>query len=198
MPATVTSRLRALLAILLLIAVPVGASAERSPAQAPAPVLVVGDSLAVGMRPFLIPMLGDRDVAWDSRTGRTTPQGLRVLRATLPQITPTTVVVSLGTNDGSDPRRFADRIRRVLLALPPRACVIWPTIIRPPRKGPYAALDRVLRDQARRDPRFVAPSWDYAVLRGNVRLPDGVHPDDFGFLYRSRMIARAIRAGCDD
>jgi hypothetical protein len=36
------------------------------------------------------------------------------------------------------------------------------------------------------------------VLRGNVRLPDGVHPDDFGFLYRSRMIARAIRAGCDD
>jgi lysophospholipase L1-like esterase len=162
------------------------------------PVLVVGDSLAVGMRPFLIPMLGDRDVAWDSRTGRTTPQGLQVLRATLPQITPATVVVSLGTNDGSDPRRFADRIRRVLLALPPRACVIWPTIIRPPRKGPYAALDRVLRDQARRDPRFVAPSWDYAVLRGNVRLPDGVHPDDFGFLYRSRMIAKAIRAGCDD
>jgi hypothetical protein len=52
-------------------------------------------------------------------------------------------------------------------------------------------------DQVRRDPRFVVPSWDYAVLRGNVRLPDGVHPDDFGFLYRSRMIAKAIRRGCD-
>ena len=90
------------------------------------------------------------------------------------------------------------RIRRVLLTLPPGACVVWPTIIRPPRKGPYAALDRVLRDRARRDPRFVVPSWDYAVLRGSVRLPDGVHPDDFGFLYRSRMIARAIRVGCDD
>jgi lysophospholipase L1-like esterase len=162
------------------------------------PVLVVGDSLAVGMRPFLIPMLGDREVMWNARTGRTTPQGLQVLRATLPQVTPATVVVSLGTNDGSDPRRFADRIRRVLSALPPRACVIWPTIIRAPRKGPYAALDRVLREQARRDPRFVVPSWDYAVLRGNVRLPDGVHPDAFGFLYRSRMIARAIRVRCDD
>jgi lysophospholipase L1-like esterase len=161
------------------------------------PVLVVGDSLAVGMRPFLIPMLGDREVTWNARTGRTTPQGLQVLRATLPRVTPATVVVSLGTNDGSDPRRFADRIRRVLRDLPPRACVIWPTIIRPPRKGPYAALDRVLRAQARRDPRFVVPSWDYAVLRGNVRLPDGVHPDDFGFLYRSRMIARAIRVRCD-
>ena len=56
----------------------------------------------------------------------------------------------------------------------------------------------MLRDQASRDPRFIVPSWDYAVLRGNVRLPDGVHPDDFGFLYRSRMIAKAIRRGCDD
>jgi hypothetical protein len=162
------------------------------------PVLVVGDSLAVGMRPFLIPMLGDREVTWNARTGRTTPQGLQVLRAVLPQVTPATVVISLGTNDGSDPRRFADRIGRVLRALPPRACVVWPTIIRPPRKGPYAALDRVLRDQALRDPRFVVPGWDYAVLRGNVRLPDGVHPDQFGFLYRSRMVARAVRAGCDD
>jgi lysophospholipase L1-like esterase len=162
------------------------------------PVLVVGDSLAVGMRPFLVPMLGDRVIAWNARSGRTTPQGMQVLRATLAQVTPATVVISLGTNDGPDPQRFADRIRRVLGALPPRACVVWPTIIRPPRKGPYGALDRVLRRQARRDPRFVVPSWDYAVLRGNVRLPDGVHPDDFGFLYRSRMIARAIRAGCGD
>jgi lysophospholipase L1-like esterase len=162
------------------------------------PVLVVGDSLAVGMRPFLVPMLGDREVTWNARTGRTTPQGLEVFRATVPQVTPTTVVVSLGTNDGADPDRFADRIHRVLLTLPAGACVVWPTIIRPPRKGPYAALDRVLRGRARRDPRFVVPSWDYAVLRGNVRLPDGVHPDDFGFLYRSRMIARAIRMGCDD
>jgi GDSL-like lipase/acylhydrolase family protein len=162
------------------------------------PVLVVGDSLAVGMRPFLVPLLGDREVTWNARTGRTTPQGLQVLHATLPQVAPATVVISLGTNDGPDPDRFADRIHRVLSALPPSACVVWPTIIRPPRKGPYAALDRVLRARARRDPRFVVPSWDYAVLRGSVRLPDGVHPDDFGFLYRSRMIARAIRTGCDD
>ena len=177
-----------------------GAVAFACPAARAArgPVLVVGDSLAVGMRPFLVPMLGDREVTWDARTGRTTPQGLQVLRAILPAVTPATVVVSLGTNDGSDPRRFADRIHRVVGALPPRACVVWPTIIRPPRKGRYAALDRVLRDQARRDPRFVVPSWDYAVLRGNVRLPDGVHPDDFGFLYRSRMIARAIRIGCGE
>jgi hypothetical protein len=185
---------RALLAALVVVVVATPASARA----APGPVLVVGDSLAVGMRPFLVPLLGAREIAWNARTGRTTPEGLQVLRAMLRQVTPTTVVISLGTNDGPDPRRFADRVHRVLLALPPRACVVWPTIIRPPRKGRYEGLDRVLRRQARRDLRFFAPSWDYAVLRGEVRLPDEVHPDQFGFLYRSRMIARAIRDGCGD
>ena len=124
----------------------------RRPRAAGGPVLVVGDSLAVGMRPFLVPMLGDREVAWDARTGRTTPQGLQVLRACAGEVKPATVVVSLGTNDGSDRGRFADRIRRILGALPPRTCVVWPSIIRPPRKGPYDGLDRVLRRQAQRDP----------------------------------------------
>jgi GDSL-like lipase/acylhydrolase family protein len=159
-------------------------------------VLVLGDSLAVGMRPCLGPPLGDREVVWDARTGRTTPQGLQSLRADPLRVLPTTVVVSLGTNDGPDPARFADRIRRVLLALPPGACVVWPAIVRAPRKGPYDGLDRVLRRAARRLLRFVVPAWDVAVLRGEVRLPDGVHPDQFGLLHRSRMIANAIRTGC--
>jgi GDSL-like Lipase/Acylhydrolase family len=160
------------------------------------PVLVLGDSLAVGMRPFLGSMLPDREVVWDARTGRTTPQGLARLRADLPQVAPTTVVVSLGTNDGSDPGHFASRMRRLLFALPPTACVVWPAIYRPPRKGPYEALNRVLRRQARSDPRFVVPRWDVVVLRGEVRLPDGLHPDEFGFLHRSRIVASAIDHQC--
>jgi hypothetical protein len=186
-------RIAAIVALVVAGAVALGCPSARA---AEGPVLVLGDSLAVGMRPFLGPMLADREVVWDARTGRTTPQGLQRLRADPLRVLPTTVVVSLGTNDGPDPARFADRIRRVLLALPPGACVVWPTIVRAPRKGPYGGLDRVLRRQARRDPRFVVPAWDVAVLRGEVRLPDGVHPDQFGFLRRSRMIAHAIRTGC--
>ena len=183
---------RAALVVLAVLAAaaPAARAADRS-------VLVVGDSLAVGMRPFLVPLLGDRVVAWNARSGRTTPQGMQVLRATLPTVTPQVVVISLGTNDGPDPARFADRIRRILVTLPPGACVVWPSIIRPPRKGPYAGLDRVLRRQARRDPDFHVPAWDHAVLRGEVRLPDHVHPDEFGFLFRSRMVVRTIHQRCD-
>ena len=122
-------------------------------------MLVVGDSLAVGHAALPHPHARRRSVAWNARRVAPRRRASQVCAPTCCRSRLTTVVVSLGTNDGSDPRRFADRIRRVLRALPPRACVIWPTIIRPPRKGPYAALDRVLRDQARSDPRFVVPSW---------------------------------------
>jgi hypothetical protein len=181
----------------VLVALAALAAAAPAARAAGGPVMVVGDSLAVGMRPFLVPMLGNRVAAFDARTGRTTPQGMQVLRRLLTTVKPATVVVSLGTNDGPDAARFANRIRRILVALPPRACVVWPSIIRPPRKGTYDGLDRVLRRQARRDPSFHVPSWDYAVLRGEVRLPDEVHPDQFGFLYRSRMIVRVIHQRCD-
>jgi lysophospholipase L1-like esterase len=196
MPAAVTSRRGVLLAALLLIAIAAGATAVRSPAQAPSPILVVGDSLAVGLEPHLGAMLQPNAVVWDARSGRTTPQGLVRLRARLREVAPRTVVISLGTNDGPDPRRFASRIQRALQAIPATDCVVWLDINRPPRKGRYEALNRVLYEAAERDPRLVVVHWDRAVRRGNVALPDGLHPDEAGFRYRSRLIAGAVVRGC--
>jgi lysophospholipase L1-like esterase len=185
------SRLSALAIALLLIAVPAAVQAEM-----PSPVLVVGDSLAVGMRPYLGTMLGSSEVVWDARSGRTTPEGLVRLRARLREVAPRTVVISLGTNDGPDPRRFAERIQRALDAIPASACVVWADINRPPRKGRYHGLNRILEQTAQHDPRMVLVHWDRAVLRGSVSLPDGLHPDAAGFRYRSLMIAGAIARGC--
>ena len=166
-------------------------------AQAARPqVLVVGDSLAVGTKPFLPALLPESDLTWDAKTGRTTPQGMQVLRTALQTVAPTTVVVSLGSNDGSDPARFADRLRRTLAAIPPGACIVWASVIRPPRKGAYLGLNRVLRDAAGRDARLSIVNWDRAVARGSVVLPDGLHPDRAGYRYRSRLIARAVHRGC--
>ena len=180
----------ALAIALTLFAVP------AAQAEMPSPVLVVGDSLAVGMKPYLGQLLGSSEVVWDARSGRTTPEGLVHLRTRLGQVTPQTVVISLGTNDGPDPKRFASRIHRALQAIPAGACVVWTDINRPPRKGRYHGLNRVLEQAAMQDPRIVLVHWDRVVRQHAVSLPDGLHPDAAGFEYRSRMVAGAIARGC--
>lgn len=183
----------AVLAVVLVLGL-----AERSAlAQIEMPdVLVLGDSLAVGTKPYLDTMLTDRTLIWDAVNGRTTPQGIHALRVDLRAVEPQVVVVSLGTNDGSDPRRFARRLRVMLGNLSPHTCVIWTAIVRPRRKGAYRALNRALRAEAARDPRLVVINWDHAVRRGTVNLRDGLHADAEGYRYRSRKIADAVHTGC--
>lgn len=183
------------IALSLTLGLPALAAAPAVAAE-PVPTLVVGDSLAVGMRPHFGPLVPGRALTWEVRSGRTTPQGLSALRSRLREAEPSAVVVSLGTNDGPDPSRFADRIRRVLAATPPTACVVWPSIVRPPRKGDEAGLNRVLRRAAARDRRLVVVDWERAVASGRVRLPDGLHPDARGYERRSRMVATALRDRC--
>jgi lysophospholipase L1-like esterase len=187
-------RLGVCLALMVVLVVLAGAVPKAHGADRD--VLVVGDSLAVGTQPFLGPMLGDRNLIADVRNGITTPQGMRLLRMSLRTVVPSTVVVSLGTNDGGDPGRFANRLRRTLALLPFDTCVIWSTIIRPRRKGPYRPLNRVLHKLKKEDPRLVVIDWAHVVSDGTVFLPDGLHADPAGYRYRSAMIAEAVEAGC--
>ena len=177
--------------VLMLLA---GAAAPAL--AAPSDVLVVGDSLAVGTEPFLAPMLGDRNIVTAIKTGITTPRGMEFIRRKLRVVTPQTVIISLGTNDGGDPQRFADRLRRTLALLPEDACVIWPTIIRPARKGEYRGLNRVLHQIKYDDARLVIPDWEHAVTGGSVVLPDKLHADAAGYRYRATMIADAVNGPC--
>jgi lysophospholipase L1-like esterase len=189
-------RLRARLRCALLLALGLLAGMAAPALAAPNDVLVVGDSLAAGTEPFLAPMLGDRHIVTAIKSGITTPRGMEFIRRKLHFVTPQTVVISLGTNDGGDPQRFADRLRRTLRMLPDDACVIWPTIIRPARKGPYRGLNRVLNDAKRDDARLVSPNWEYAVKAGTVVLPDKLHADADGYRYRASMIAEAVNGPC--
>lgn len=190
-------RRRALLALTALAALCSTAGAGAAPALAGSDdVLVVGDSLAVGTKPFLPDMLGGRNVLTAAKNGITTPQGMDIVRKELRVVTPQFVVISLGTNDGSDPKRFADRLRRTMALLPADACVVWSTIIRPRRKGEYRGLNRVLHQAKRRDARIVVVDWEHAVTGGAVYLPDGLHADAAGYRYRSAMIADAVNTRC--
>ena len=197
----VVPRLAAAPAVLFLTLLAIAAGPEPADAPAASPaaplqVLVTGDSLAVGMRPSFDALLAGAAVRWRVKSGITTPRGLVALRSALRSgPVPDVLVVSLGTNDGPDPQRFRDRIRRVLATVPSSTCVVWPTISRPPRKGAYRALNRVLRAEARSDVRLTLVSWDVAVRLGRVQLPDAVHPDAAGFHRRSGMV-RAALARC--
>jgi lysophospholipase L1-like esterase len=162
----------------------------------PAQVLIVGDSIAVGLRPYITEMITDREVTFDAKSGRTTPQGLRALRFELARNAPQAVVINLGTNDGANPRVFAARIAKALHAVPPAACVFWPTIVRARRKGAYKELNRVLRDAARRDHRLTIINWDRMVAKGTGTLRDGVHPTQESYRFLSYVTAAAVRRGC--
>ena len=162
----------------------------------PGDVLIIGDSLAVGTQPYLGQLLAGRNVVSDVRNGITTPDGMRMLRMSLRQVTPSAVVVSLGSNDGGDAQRFASRLRRTLALLPLDTCVIWSTIIRPRRKGPYRPLNRVLHTFKKQEPRLVVVDWEHAVKEGSAVLRDGLHATPSGYAYRSAMIADAVNAGC--
>ena len=92
---------------------------------------------------------------------------------------------------------FADRVRRMLRWLPSHACVVWPTIIRPARKGAYDGLNRVLRNAASNDSRLTADrrgtGWS---SKGTVTLRDGLHPDEDGYRFRAWVTAAAVHR-CD-
>jgi lysophospholipase L1-like esterase len=181
----------------LVVALVLGVTDRPALGQVETPeVLIVGDSLAVGTMPYLDAMLTDRNVTWDAVNGRTTPQGIHALRVDLRAVEPQAVVVSLGSNDGSDPRRFRHRLRLMLGDLSPSTCVIWTTIVRPARKGAYQELNHALRAEAQRDHRLIVISWDHAVKRGTVVLRDGLHATAEGYRYRSLKIAQAVHAGC--
>lgn len=162
----------------------------------PAQVLIVGDSIAVGLQPYLSEIITDREVTFDAKNGRTTPQGLRALRFELARYAPQAVVINLGTNDGSDPVRFAARVDKALRAVPRSACVFWPTIVRARRKGAYKQLNRVLRAAARRDRRLTIINWDRMVAKGTGALRDGVHPTQESYRFLSHVTAAAVRRGC--
>lgn len=159
-------------------------------------VLVVGDSLAVGMLPYLGDRLPGRDITWSVRKGIATPQGVKRVRTALLTGRPRVIVLSLGTNDGSDARVFRSRMRDIMDRAGKGTCVIWSTVHRAPRKGAFAAINRVLRRQAKKDDRIVLLDWAKLVVRRAVVLPDGVHPDEPGYVVRSDMVARAVTDSC--
>lgn len=165
---------------------PAPPDAPSAPAGLPSGVLVVGDSLAVGMSAPLRAM-GSR-VRVDARIGRPLAEGMRILAGDDSPV----VAVSLFTND--DPRGVGRLEAAVRQSLRGRRCVVWATIVRPPLGGvSYAAANRALRGMA--GGRLRIADWASAVAADRSLLArDGVHATPAGYRARAQLYARELAA----
>jgi hypothetical protein len=157
---------------------------------------VVGDSLAVGTRPYLIRALGGWRVGHSISISKHAPEGVGELARRGARSLPPVVVASLGTND--DPGAvgsFDHSVRVALRAVGKRGCVVWPNIVRPPVGGrTYAGYNGVLRRLAARRDNLIVFNWTRMAGRnGGWFGGDGVHPTGVGYASRARGIANKVR-----
>lgn len=156
-------------------------------------LVVIGDSLAVGMKPYL----GNRAISVDASIGRPLAQGMRVLAGTkLPSSRSYALAISLFTND--DPTSVGalkGAVRQTLARVGKSGCVIWATIAAPPVNGvTYARANAVLKQIASTEPHLQLVHWAEVVgRRGDLLEPDDVHPNASGYQLRARMYLEAAQ-----
>jgi hypothetical protein len=182
--------------------------ATPAPAPAPAPtpssgaggtLVLVGDSLAVGVRSLLPAALPTWKVQVLGRVGRPLAEGMSLVSGLdLAHATPRQVLaVSLFTNDDpSHTTALEAAVRRTLTLVGSRGCVIWATIARPAVNGvSYRAANTLLERLAASDPRLVVVPWAEQVAGNSALLgADGVHPTPAGYQLRARLYAQATQA----
>ncbi len=187
--------LLALALAVAVVALVAARPASRAPAQPPpaSSVLLVGDSLNVGVEPYLRELLAGWKVEADDEVGRQTATGLERLRAHASSLPPY-VVVSLGTNDPDLPGEgFRAAVREALALAGPRRCVVWAALYR--ADGADEHLNAVLREEARRAATLRVVDWDEIVGADERALaPDGLHGSPAGYRERARATVAALRA----
>lgn len=156
-------------------------------------VTMLGDSLNVGIEPYLAEELDGWEISGDNAVGRRTDEGVALLRALDGKLAPV-LVVSLGTNDPqTDVGRFRSHVEQVLRLAGPTRCVVWSTIW---LDGPNEAFNRVLRQVAERRRNLEIDDWAALIeARPELLAPDRVHGSPAGYARRAEEIARIVR-GC--
>lgn len=162
-------------------------------------VVLIGDSLAVGMAPALQGLLPGRPVLVDARIGRPLDEGMALLGETKPP--KASFAYSLFTND--DPIRVDQldaAVRSSVASLGPHGCAVWATIVRPSVGGrSYAGVNARLRALAL-DPalsgRLLIADWAAAVHghRKAWLAKDKVHATTAGYLARAQLYADALNS----
>lgn len=156
-------------------------------------VTLVGDSLNVGVEPYLRDALPGWTIEAHDRVGRATAEGVDVLRGLGARLAPV-VVVSLGTNDPEGSEAAFRRLVDEAIAIAGTRCVVWATVVR--GGVGRAGFDRVLQDARSAHPNLRLVDWTRMVGEDDSLLAaDVVHATPDGYARRADEIARVVR-GC--
>lgn len=163
---------------------------ERAPSGGA--VALVGDSLNVGVEPYLPQALPGFELIAADRVGRRTEEGIAEIEQGRARLAPH-VVVSLGTNDSpSAVGAFRAAVARVVELVGPDRCLVWATIWRD--GAPDEAFNQVLRDAAAAQGRMRLVEWAAMVeAHPDWLAPDGLHGSPGGYRERAEATAAAVR-----
>lgn len=184
--------LRAFAVVLVAAACVVPAAAEAKHGRS---LLVVGDSLTVGTRPYLHSFLRGWRIHHHVSISKQVTEGPGDL-ARWGRHLPRVVFVNLGTNgDPGGVGLFVTAVRRVMRIAGPKRCVVWSSIVRPSVGGrSYRGLNAGLARQARRRRNLIMFRWVRMAHRHPGWFgPDGVHVTASAYRVRAREMARQIR-----
>jgi lysophospholipase L1-like esterase len=150
------------------------------------PVLYVGDSLGVGtvrqLRSSAAP--GALDV--DTRIGRSSTEGLEVLRSRL-RPRHAVVVFDLGTNDTSA-ELLGRNLRRARTLTGQRPMIVF--TLNKPAAGPF---NRTIRAFGRSADNVFLVDWHSTARRRHLLAGDGIHASPSGYRRRAALVSSLIR-----
>ena len=158
-------------------------------------LLVNGDSLAEGTRPYIPRELPGWRVRQSTTVSRHAAEGDDVMRGYGSRL-PRVIHVSLGTNDDpGDVDGFRSAIADVMKVAGGGRCVVWANVVRPPYRGvSYRGYNRALGAEASRRDNLLVLNWVRMVRRHSEWLADdGVHVSAEGYRARAKAAARAVR-----
>jgi hypothetical protein len=158
-----------------------------------APVSLVGDSLNVGIEPYLQAALEGWEITTDDFIGRPTSIGLERLDAQGGSLGHY-VVVSLGTNDPVESvDAFRIAVADVMTLVGSSRCVVWATLHRD--GDAYEPFNAVLRAAAAKSRNLRLVEWSQ-MLRDHPDWVsgDGVHATPDGYRARADATVDAMRS----
>ena len=155
------------------------------------PVTLVGDSLNVGIEPYLGDALHGRKVDPHDLVGRATAEGVDALAGLGPRLAPV-VVVSLGTNDADGAEEeFRALVDRAVEIVGPDRCLVWATIVR--GGSERTGFNEILAQTASEHRNVRLVDWASIVAEDHELLAsDAVHATPEGYRRRAEATARAV------